>query len=233
MKANYGIDAPGVVTAMLLIGGTCLLVALLFHSLFWLAFPGASMALTGLIMIYGSKVGKLRMRDKLLDSLCLQGDEHVLDVGCGRGLMMIGAARRLTSGEATGIDLWQTRDQSGNSPETTLANAKAEGAESKIKIHTGDARKMPFEDNAFDLVLSSWALHNIPDKQGRREAVAEIVRVLKPGGRIAIMDLGTTREYAAAAREIGLAEISVKGPSFLFVTPTWTLTASKIPHSGS
>src|SRR5205085_6383466 len=98
--------------------------------------------------------------------------------GCGRGLMLIGAAKRLATGKGVGIDLWQTVDQSGNSPGTTLANAKAEGIESKIEIHTGDARQMPFEDASFDLVLSSWALHNIPNPEGRKEAIEEIVRVL-------------------------------------------------------
>jgi cyclopropane fatty-acyl-phospholipid synthase-like methyltransferase len=45
-----------------------------------------------------------------------KGDEAVRDVGCGHGLMLVGAARRLTTGKATGIDIWQAEDLTGNRP---------------------------------------------------------------------------------------------------------------------
>jgi cyclopropane fatty-acyl-phospholipid synthase-like methyltransferase len=67
-------------------------------------------------MIWDSKVGKLWARDRLLDGLELRGDETVLDVGCGRGLLLIGAAKRLTTGKAPGVDIWQAEDLSGNLP---------------------------------------------------------------------------------------------------------------------
>ena len=105
-----------------------------------------------------------RFRERLLDSIPWRGDERVLDVGCGRGLMLIGAARRLTSGRATGIDLWQSEDQSGNRPETTRSNAAAEGVADRVEILTGDARKLPFEPGTFDFVVSSWALHNLYER---------------------------------------------------------------------
>ena len=70
----------------------------------------------GCFMLYFSKVEKLRERDKLLDLVEWSGQERVLDVGCGRGLMLIGAAKRLSSGKAIGIDLWQQQDQANNSP---------------------------------------------------------------------------------------------------------------------
>ena len=76
-------------------------------------------------MIWSSKVAKPSLRDRLLDSLELKGDEKVLDVGCGRGLLLIGIAKRLKSGKATGIDVWSHEDLSGNSADATKANAKA------------------------------------------------------------------------------------------------------------
>lgn len=227
MRPNYGIDAPTVVRNLLGGGLLLILVGVIVHPVRWFIYPGISLALTGLAMIYGSKVAKLKSRDRLLESLALRGDEQVLDVGCGRGLMLVGAAKRLTTGKATGIDLWQTVDQSGNGPEATLANAAAEGAKEKIEIQTGDARKLPFDDNTFDLILSSWALHNIPDKQGRRQAVQEIARVLKPGGRIAIMDINAASEYAETLRGVGMESVRREGPSFVFVTPSWTVHATK------
>jgi hypothetical protein len=88
-------------------------------------YAGLSWIASALIMIYGSRVRKLALRDRLLDELALRGDERMLDVGCGRGLMLLGAAQKLPRGRAFGIDLWQTVDQSGNSPEATQRNAAA------------------------------------------------------------------------------------------------------------
>ena len=67
-------------------------------------------------MIWDSKVGKLWSRDRLLDGLKLRGDETVLDVGCGRDLLLIGAAKRLTTGNAIVVGSWQAEDLSGNLP---------------------------------------------------------------------------------------------------------------------
>jgi cyclopropane fatty-acyl-phospholipid synthase-like methyltransferase len=58
-------------------------------------------------MLWGSKFVKFRLRDKWLNSISWCGDEKVLDIGCGHGLMLIGAAKRLRDGKAIGIDLWQ------------------------------------------------------------------------------------------------------------------------------
>jgi len=83
-------------------------------------------------MYVGSKVGKLKERDRLLDLLRIDRDEEVLDVGCGRGVLLYGAAKRLTSGKAVDIDVWNEQDLSGNSIEATRANAVAEGATTRV-----------------------------------------------------------------------------------------------------
>ncbi len=147
-------------------------------------------------MFWGSKFGKLRLRDKIISSIPWRGDERVLDVGCGHGLMLIGAAKRLTSGKAVGIDLWQKEDQSDNSREATLQNVHLENVTDRIELLDGDARKLPFADKSFDVILSSWAIHNIYDRAGRETAIHEIVRVLKPGGRLLIADIRHTAQYA-------------------------------------
>jgi len=239
-KADYGIDAPGVVRNFALLGAWLVVLAAvlkvvlspyqpelmvaLAHTCFW---PGLAFAFTAVAMIWGSKFGKLRVRDRLLDAIPWRGDEQVLDVGCGRGLMLLGAAKRLTTGKAVGIDLWQTQDQSGNSPDTTRANARAEGVAERVELHTGDARQLPFADGTFDVVVSSWALHNIYDAEGRRQAVSEIARVLKPGGRVALVDIRHTTEYADALRAAGLADVTRSGPSFVFVIPSFRVTGRK------
>src|SRR3954467_5245848 len=86
--------------------------------------------------IYTTRRGKFRVWDRILAELHLRGDEHVLDMGCGRGAILTAVATRLSSGRVTGIDLWSTRDQSGNAREVTLRNASLEGVEDRIEVRT-------------------------------------------------------------------------------------------------
>ena len=138
-RADYGIDAPPVVrnlgiggSAIFLIGIAAFVfiseTAWLMYILgFWGIFAGGSMLVTSLLMVWSSKVGKLHKRRTLIESLNLKGDETVLDVGCGRGLLLNEAANHLPTGKAIGVDLWQSADQSGNHPDVTMQNARAEG----------------------------------------------------------------------------------------------------------
>src|SRR5262249_36399645 len=154
-----------------------------------------------------SKVGKLRARERFLDLLIWHGQERVLDVGCGRGLLLIAAARRLTTGQAVGVDLWQRQDLSGNRPEATLANAEAEGVAQRAEVKDAAARQLPFADTSFDVVVSALALHNIPKAEERQQAIREIVRVLKPAGQVALSDIHYTADYARALQECGMTDV--------------------------
>ena len=178
-------------------------------------------------MVWSSRYGKLRARDRLLDGLGLTGRETVLDVGCGRGLLLIGAARRLPQGRAVGLDLWSRVDLSDNSAAATLANAAAEGVTERVEVHDGDMRKLPFADATFDVVVASLSIHNIYRREGRREALQEVMRVLKPGGKVALLDIRHVREYADALLAAGMQEVRVSGLSFWIFPPVRTVTASK------
>lgn len=220
-RPDYGLDAPGVVRNLFVAGGVCLTIAVSVRLGWWsgvistpkvagieLRFPlgsstpwaAAGFLAMGTWMVWDSGVGKIRGRERLLDLLPWRGDEAVLDVGCGRGLMLIGAAKRLTRGRATGIDIWQSEDLSGNRPEATLENARREGVLERVEVKTADMRKLPFDDGAFDAVVSCAAIHNVPSSEGRAQAIAEIARVLKPGGRAVIDDIRHGRDYAAGFR---------------------------------
>ncbi len=188
---------------------------------------GLAFLTTGVIMIVSSKSWKLQMRDRLLDSLELKGDEKVLDVGCGRGLMLIGAAKRLKSGRATGIDIWNPHDLSKNSPEAARENAKIEGVNDKVRVENGDARHMVYPANNFDVVVSSLAIHNIPDRGERDQAIREMWRVLKPGGKLLIWDIFRTGEYAEVLRGLGAADVRLSEMSFLWCVPSRSLSARK------
>src|SRR5206468_2531871 len=107
------------------------------------------------------------------------GRERVLDIGCGRGLLLVGAARRLgDGGRAVGVDIWQAQDLSGNGPAATLSNAVAEKVMERVAVCTADMRGLPFNDDTFDVIVSSLAVHNVPDDAGRLAALREMVRVL-------------------------------------------------------
>ena len=82
-------------------------------------------------------------------------------------------------------------------------------------------RALPFDDGSFDVVLSSLAIHNIPDLAGRTKAIDEAVRVLRPGGRILIVDINAMREYEARLRQLGMAEVERRsiGPGMWFGGP--------------
>ena len=213
-KPHYGIDAPGVVRNLLVIGAALIISSFVFptihlgqvtilwsRSAFW---PGASCLITGLLMVLYAKWGKFRHRDMMLNMLRWRSDERVLDVGTGRGLLLIGAARRLTTGTATGIDVWSTKDLSGNSLERTQANVNIEGVQEKVDLKSDDARTLSFADASFDIILSNLCIHNIPEAEGRAQACREIARVLKPGGIALISDFINTGIYQTTFASCGL-----------------------------
>ena len=150
----------------------------------------------------------------------------MLDLGCGRGAVLLMVAKLLPHGRAVGIDLWKTSDQSGNAIEVTRRNAELEGVASRVDLHTGDMRALPFEDESCDIVLSSLAIHNISDAAGRASAIDDAVRVVRRGGRILIVDINATREYETRLRECGMAEVERRslGPRMWFGGP-WVAAA--------
>lgn len=210
---EYGFDAP-YVPALMLLGSAPLwfgaVRAALRSDLTGTAMMGTSAAFLvfcAATYIFTTRRGKFLVWDELLASL--RGDESVLDVGCGRGAVLLIAAQKLTSGKATGIDLWQVQDQSGNALAATQKNAVAEGV--SVELHTADMRKLPFADGSFEVVVSSLAIHNVPDAEGRAQAVKEIARVLKPGGRVMLADFKYVSDYAQTLKEAGLSEVQVTG----------------------
>jgi arsenite methyltransferase len=214
-KPDYGIDAPGVIRNLFVIGFALFVLAHFFPvvTIGPVIFPfgptaigtGTVCLLEGLAMILYAKVGKFHHRDRMLTLVNWTGSETVLDVGTGRGLLMIGAAKRLTTGRSVGIDIWSKNDLSGNSQEKTLRNVELEGVSGRVEVRSDDATALKFADGTFDVILSNLCIHNIPSREGRDRACREIVRVLKPGGRAIISDFKNTADYVAAFRSAGAA----------------------------
>jgi arsenite methyltransferase len=239
-KPDYGIDAPGVVRNLFIAGVLLPVLSSLFPVLrigpviiLWkpaALVTGVLCLIEGVLMIVYAKHGKFLHRDRMLGMVDWKGNESVLDVGTGRGLLMIGAAKKLTTGKAVGIDIWSTKDLSGNAMEKTLQNADLEGVRGKVDVQSGDASAMKFPDASFDVVVSNLCIHNIPSRAGRDQACREIIRVLKPGGKAIISDFIKTGNYVKAFKAAG-AVTSRTGLGFLRTFPPLRIIEVRKPGS--
>ena len=235
---DYGIDAPGVLVTLLLIGAAGLLLGLFAPPLtigpvtivfdVWITIAGGIFLLEGVLMFVYVKCGKFRHRDRMLAQVPWTGNEWVLDVGTGRGLLLIGAAKRLTAGRAVGIDIWSTKDLSGNAIARTQANIEMEGVSGKVELRTEDASKTSFPDVSFDVVVSNLCIHNIPQQAGRDLACREIARVLRPGGMAVISDYRLTKKYAAVFAGLGFP-IEWRGPFWSDTFPPLKMFVARKP----
>ena len=235
-RGAYGFDAPYAPLLMAL-GGACLLA--LSVTQLWLgegrpatvraAALGASalwLFLNAGIYVHTTRAGKFAVWAKLLDRLELRGDERLLDIGCGRGAVLLMAAQRLSRGRAVGVDVWSTTDQSGNAEQVTRQNAVLEGVAERVELHTADMRQLPFDDGSFDVVVSSLAIHNVSGAVERARALREAARVLKKGGKLAIADIRYTRAYASELEVCGLKITDRRslGVRFWYGAGPWTAT---------
>jgi ubiquinone/menaquinone biosynthesis C-methylase UbiE len=166
---------------------------------------------------------RARARQQMMDAMAWCGDERVLDVGCGNGFLLVEAAKHLTTGKATGIDIWLA-EAGHQSAQALRRNAQLEGVADRIELQEADARAMPFTDASFDLVVCSLMLHHAGSAASRQQVLREMVRVVKPGGTIALYDMrpfiaGATRHLRAQ----GLAAVMHSGRFMV------TLSARRAP----
>jgi ubiquinone/menaquinone biosynthesis C-methylase UbiE len=204
---------------LLAAGGVACIAAAVFVATMWSAaqwawsgaYAGLFLILSAVLYVHTTRSGKFAVWRDLLGGLGLRGDEQVLDMGAGRGAVLMMAAKLLSRGRAVGVDLWRSSDQSGNTLQAALNNAEREGVRQRVELRTGDMTAMPFEDACFDVVLSALAIHNIKEREGRQRAVDEAVRVLRPGGRMLIADIQFAAEYAERLQELGMAEVRRRG----------------------
>lgn len=227
-RGSYGFDAPYAPLLMAL-GGACLLA--LFALALWnnelnsarqvikTIAPGVAglwLFLNAGVYVHTTRTGKFGVWAEVLDQLELKGDERLLDIGCGRGAVLLMAAQRLPRGRAVGVDVWSAKDQSGNAEQVTRQNAVLEGVAERVELHTADMRQLPFDDGSFDVVVSSLAIHNVPGANERAKALREAARVLKKGGKLAIADILNTRVYARELEACGLKITERRSLGFRF-----------------
>ena len=226
-KVNYGIDAPKVIRNLIIIGIFIGLLTILFPKIkigeleiitsgfIWM---GITLVLVGVLMILYSKFGKFKHRDRILNMIDWTGNENVLDIGTGLGLLMIGAAKKLTSGKSIGIDIFNTYDLSGNSINQAKINAELEKVSQKVEILNENILKTTFPNDYFDVVVSNLCLHNLYKSEEREKACAEIYRITKMKGQVVISDFKNTSEYEKTFRKLGML-VQRKGKYYLDTFP--------------
>jgi SAM-dependent methyltransferase len=232
-RPDYGIDSPRIIAVLAVLGGAALSISVALFSLTTSSLSKAYIAALCLAiaiyfmagvggMLWYSKVGKLRIREEMLNQIPWRGDERVLDVGCGRGLAAVGAARRLTTGKVVGVDVWIRSALSGNGPEQVLENARREGVADRVEATKGDVRQLPFAENTFAAVVSNFVLHELPTPAEREKMLREMVRVLKPGGQLVLVDFIFTVQAVQVLGEHGMTAVrrSRVGPLV-----AWIITA--------
>jgi ubiquinone/menaquinone biosynthesis C-methylase UbiE len=128
-------------------------------------------------------LGAQRVRERLLDEAALQPGERVLDLGCGTGALSLLVAKRHPGISLVALD----PDQKA------LARARAKAARGgAIEWRHGYGDAIPFPDRSFDRVLSSLVLHHLT-RDEKRGTLRDVCRVLKPGGRVHVLDFGPPR----------------------------------------
>ena len=144
--------------------GAVLHSAVLYDALVWFALRGR----------------ERQLRQRLLDLSGLRSGEAVLDVACGTGTLAILAKKTVgRSGTVCGIDA---------SPEMLArARSKAARATVEVRFENAAAQALPFADSSFDLALGTMMLHHL-GRAARRELAVELRRVVKPGGRVILVD---------------------------------------------
>jgi len=121
-----------------------------------------------------------KLRQRTISLASLQPGEQVLDVGCGTGTLALEAARRVGLGGAVyGIDPGEQQ--------IARARGKAIRCHAGIDFQVGVIEQLPFPDQTFDVVFSTLMMHHLPAPL-KRQGLAQIARVLKPGGRLVIAD---------------------------------------------
>ena len=140
---------------------------------------------------------------KLPDLLALKPTDKVLDIGCGYGGLLI-----YLKGKVGITEVMEGLDCSDVMVKLATEEVHQRGLDADIKIRQGVATRLPYPDGTFDVILSTYVLKHLSDASCR-EMYAEVMRVLKPGGRFCLWEAGPSRYNFMEVFNLKLLKIGV------------------------
>lgn len=221
---GYGIDAKGVIFGFYLGTFLCAIFTALswiyvhysLYSIIFVAFfiiNGLYFIVAASYMIWSSRVGKIRLCRELIGNLELTKDDKVLDVGCGKGLYAIEAARFVKN--SVGLDV----------KENAAFRANSERERVSAKFIQGDMRQLPFGNGEFEVSIAATSMNHIRDKEERKRALQELARVTSK--QILIVDFQYLEEYVPLLQAEGF-ETEVGEPRYLMFPLVRVLKAARV-----
>lgn len=134
-----------------------------------------------------------RKYERLAAGIPLADADRVLDIGCGTGRSLVGLAPFLPADvHVRALDLFDDRVILGNGPGLAARNARLAGL--SPSLFRGDARRLPVDSGSQDIVTISRVLHDLPNESDAETALAEIRRVLRPDGKVGILEVPSTHD---------------------------------------
>jgi ubiquinone/menaquinone biosynthesis C-methylase UbiE len=124
-------------------------------------------------------------KGRVLDRAEIQNGERVLDLACGTGTLALEVLQRAPGARVTGVD--------GDPEILERARAKAEKAGAEVAFDEGMSTQLPYDDESFDVVLSTLFFHHLSD-ESKRGSAREVCRVLRRGGRAVVADWGRPQD---------------------------------------
>ncbi len=153
-----------------------------------------------------------KIYDLVLANLDWNGQGKLLDIGCGNAALTIKLAKKYPNSRLTGVDFWG--HSWGYSKKVCEKNAAIEGVGDRIMFQKASALKLPFEDGAFDAVVSNLTFHEVRDVKDKKELIREALRVLRKGGKFTFQDLflvkktyGTPEELVKTIKSWGVSDV--------------------------
>ncbi|HTQ04971.1 MAG TPA: class I SAM-dependent methyltransferase [Polyangiaceae bacterium] len=169
---------------------------------------GAHLGVLGLVLLgscawFRWLTAVLRPRDveRLLDALELRGDEVIVDLGTGDGIVAVAAAKRVPRGSVIAVDDWRRpHGGHGHSPAVVEANAELEGVAGRVRVMTAPFDRLDLPNASVDAAIACFSLHHL-ERSARAGALHELARVLAPNGRLLVAEPLHRTEFATTLEQ--------------------------------